>query len=112
LLLVSLVLCLTATDWSRMLATAFLAIFIPSAVFLARVWQTTRHRWVIPVLLLLAALQVHLAFFKYTGLDFAAQAWLAGATVFAFGTGSVLVLWVHVQILRAQRVNFELRKSN
>ena len=93
LLLMAVGLCLVAADWSRMLAWAYPAVFVPVACFVEAAWGKGRRATAGLVALgALAVVQAYLALLAYNDLGAGARGLLVGATVAVFVAGSAIAI--------------------
>lgn len=84
-------LCLVATDWSRMLGFGYLGIFLPTGLFLGRLERAGQERTV-ALLAALGVVQGHLSLIGYTEVPLAWRPLLVAAIALVFASGALAAL--------------------
>ncbi len=108
LIAVGVLLCLVATDWSRMLGTGFPGIFIPAALFLDRMRAGRRWRLLLIGLLILGVLHCYFSLLVYRDLDPAGRTAMVAGELLVMLAGASLAIWGYLDSSRSADSNVHI----
>jgi len=91
-------LCLIASDWSRMLGTAFPGVFILVSCFVEGMKRSHAPKWMLWAIVILGMVQSPLSLMEYRAIGETGRVALAASTVVVFLFGTACSVWGYIWV--------------